>query len=347
MTAKTGGIPLDKLLEDIERQRNRYFTGRYMTAEDFRTEQKHILDEARLGRLLTLGRGIAAGLEVGANTDATCHNCALTSPETGDGCLNCVLVSPGVAIDAGGRFLILREPRAVALPRGSEPVALVAAYLGEEILPVPVLTGTGVASIDRPEPSRVREDVALRWVPVDDAPGGDVVLAVVRPGERPKIDTTPRRRPGAGAGPVPIETISWRHGGSLRLGALRAFGLVVGFGRPVVSGVDAETCQLLVRREDGVLRLLPQETRFPKLTRGNRFVEIRPRHTAVLTRGDTLLVRLRCDFLVDAAGEAVSGSFVGGRLPTGAGGAGGVFESWFTLDDTTDDDTTASEGARS
>jgi hypothetical protein len=56
------------------------------------------------------------------------------------------------------------------------------------------------------------------------------------------------------------------------------------------------------------------------------------------TGGTPFRVRLQCDFVVDANGNAVSGAFLRGTLPTGqhkdgspTGIEGGLFESWFIL----------------
>jgi hypothetical protein len=45
---------------------------------------------------------------------------------------------------------------------------------------------------------------------------------------------------------------------------------------------------------------------------------------------DLIRLRVLCDFVLDAAGNPVSGAFLSGLLPSGNGAAGGVFESWFT-----------------
>jgi hypothetical protein len=42
-------------------------------------------------------------------------------------------------------------------------------------------------------------------------------------------------------------------------------------------------------------------------------------------------VMVRCDFLIDANGQAVDGNHLSGAVPTGDGTPGGTFESWFLL----------------
>lgn len=47
--------------------------------------------------------------------------------------------------------------------------------------------------------------------------------------------------------------------------------------------------------------------------------------------GETVHIRIACDFIIDWKGQAVSGAHLGGLLPSGNGIAGGVFESWFVV----------------
>jgi hypothetical protein len=45
----------------------------------------------------------------------------------------------------------------------------------------------------------------------------------------------------------------------------------------------------------------------------------------------TVLVTLRCDFLLDCHGNPVDGTHLRGRLPSGNGTMGGDFQSWFRV----------------
>ena len=68
-------------------------------------------------------------------------------------------------------------------------------------------------------------------------------------------------------------------------------------------------------------------------------------HTAVFTIdhellegrdniGDlTLYITLKCDFILDCHGRPVDGNHLRGRLRTGDGTPGGIFESWFWVED--------------
>jgi hypothetical protein len=55
-------------------------------------------------------------------------------------------------------------------------------------------------------------------------------------------------------------------------------------------------------------------------------------------RDTTVYVSLRCDFIQDCRGVPVDGNHLRGRLPSGNGVQGGVFESWFEVRDDDDDD---------
>jgi len=92
-------------------ERNRYYTGKYMTARDFRDEQDYFLSRHRLHNRLMHGSGVICGLQV--------------TPHRAD-CPGHVVVSPGVAIDCCGRELVLHEQIAVPIwlpPEESEDQA--------------------------------------------------------------------------------------------------------------------------------------------------------------------------------------------------------------------------------
>ena len=72
--------------------RNNYFTGKLLTARDFKDEQRYFLDKARRHNLTLHGWGIVCGLEVRPHP-----NC----PDKR------LIVTPGVAVDACGREIIL------------------------------------------------------------------------------------------------------------------------------------------------------------------------------------------------------------------------------------------------
>lgn len=164
-----------------------------------------------------------------------------------------------------------------------------------------------------------------------------------------------------------VSALSWRHGVPYKNWSeiaemIKSPGLVIGFDRPVraetLLQVPGETpgtgrsfvfealgrndnsegdfclcplpatCELLasVKVEDGII------------------VDVKPAGAAAVVRGVRLLldnfhdgidvsllrIVLRCDFVLDAKRVAIDGNHLGGRLPTGDGVAGGLFESWIT-----------------
>ncbi|HYH84231.1 MAG TPA: hypothetical protein VEX60_02045 [Pyrinomonadaceae bacterium] len=63
--------------------------------------------------------------------------------------------------------------------------------------------------------------------------------------------------------------------------------------------------------------------------RGDRRGELRADRRGETIVGNTVYVRLKCDFILDCHGNPVDGNFLRGLLPTGNGVPGGTFESWF------------------
>lgn len=85
-------------------ERNRFFTGKYMTARDFRAEQAYLVGRHRLHNRLLHGWGVVCGFGV------TRH--------PAPGCDDWVVVGPGIAMDCCGRELVLADsvPLRVPLP---------------------------------------------------------------------------------------------------------------------------------------------------------------------------------------------------------------------------------------
>lgn len=54
--------------------------------------------------------------------------------------------------------------------------------------------------------------------------------------------------------------------------------------------------------------------------------------------GNMVYVTLKCDFILDCHNNPVDGNHLGGRLPSGDGTPGGVFESWFRVVQEHDED---------
>lgn len=89
--------------------RNRYFTGKYMTARDFADEQHYMLSRQRLHNRLFHGWGIVCGLEVDTHPNADCQP-------------GWIEVKAGVAIDCNGREIFLPENTAVEVPFDQLPL---------------------------------------------------------------------------------------------------------------------------------------------------------------------------------------------------------------------------------
>jgi hypothetical protein len=145
--------------------RNNYFTGQYMTAADFSTEQEYHRALRRAHNRYLHGHGVVCGLAVEPTHPAS----------------DVVVVRPGIAIDCCGREIVLTEPVEADVRTvldGSAPVvrAYVTVHYGEEPvehLPVP-------GGDDESEATRVRELARVDVVstpparPSRVAAGGDV-----------------------------------------------------------------------------------------------------------------------------------------------------------------------------
>lgn len=149
----------------VATERNRYFTGKYMAARDFRDEQVYFLSHHWLHNRLLHGWGIVCGLRVIHHPNPDCED-------------RWVVVRAGIAIDCCGRELILPEDTCFELPlprpeTGAEepveadenalagPFLLCLCYVEEEIEPVPALYAEGTCDPTRQEANRVREVACL------------------------------------------------------------------------------------------------------------------------------------------------------------------------------------------
>jgi len=188
----------------VATERNRYFTGKYMTARDFQDEQSYFLSRHRLHNRLLHGWGIVCGLKVTRHPNPDCAR-------------RWVVVHPGIAIDCCGRELILEREVAFELPlprehdgnedeqhghekdeenQGAqlaeeydaqegkpevtgddeecemrEPFLLALRYVEEERERVPALYNEGTCDPSRTEANRVRERAEIVVVPLDEVEG--------------------------------------------------------------------------------------------------------------------------------------------------------------------------------
>ena len=172
----------------IATERNRYFTGKYMTARDFQGEQAYFLSRHRLHNRLLHGWGIVCGLRVIPHPDPDCAD-------------RWVVVRAGIAIDCCGRELVLERDTPFELPLPIEadegaamensapdaegmrgPFLLCLRYAEEPIEHVPALYAEGTCDPTRHEANRVREVACLEVCSLDEVdpdcwrvPGGDPV----------------------------------------------------------------------------------------------------------------------------------------------------------------------------
>ena len=139
-----------------------------------------------------------------------------------------------------------------------------------------------------------------------------------------------------------IARINWPHGGELDIGDLQDLDrtLKVWFDRPLrtgegdATGINQYTFVVQYGNiQRGLEFLDPQEP--PTLEEDGCVAVFRidddyfkPGRTLA---GNDCYVALKCDFLLDCHGLAVDGEHIGGRLPTGDGLEGGLFESWFRV----------------
>ena len=87
----------------VASERNRYFTGKYMTARDFDADQAYFLSRHRLHNRLLHGWGIVCGLRVVPHPNVECAG-------------RWVVIRAGIAIDCCGRELVLGKDVAFELP---------------------------------------------------------------------------------------------------------------------------------------------------------------------------------------------------------------------------------------
>lgn len=158
----------------IAEERNRYFTGKYLTARDFADEQAYFLSRHRLHNRLLHGWGIVCGLKVVRHPNPDCRK-------------RWVVVHPGIALDCCGRELIVKCETAFELPlprpeqeQGAdqsggevmnEQFLLVLRYEEENTEEVPVLYNEGQCDPKRKEANRIREKAVLDVVRFKDVEG--------------------------------------------------------------------------------------------------------------------------------------------------------------------------------
>jgi hypothetical protein len=160
------------------------------------------------------------------------------------------------------------------------------------------------------------------------------------------IDTSGQRKLGTPPESLThIAHINWPHGGQMTLAELRAQNgeLRITFDRKIVpSPGDATglTEHTFVVQYGGIqrsLEFLPSTDDTPTLQDDCVAVfrieqsKLSPTDRHGNVAGNVVYVTLKCDFIIDCHGNAVDGNHLSGRLPSGDGVRGGVFESWFRV----------------
>jgi hypothetical protein len=167
---------------ELATERMRYFTGRYMTARDFRDEQLYHLTHRYLHNRMMHGWGVLCGLHVYQHPTEGCRH-------------DRVIVNAGMAVDCCGREIVINqtivpppipwkgkpsdEQREAQQEEGEYAPAdrrwyplLCLHYVEKQIESVPVLYSEGSCDEQRREYSRIAEgyEFEWRWVRHEDLP---------------------------------------------------------------------------------------------------------------------------------------------------------------------------------
>lgn len=135
--------------------RNRYFTGRLLTAADFQVEQDYFRRKMRIHNRCLFGSGIVAGLQVTLDHDG-----------------NVVIIEPGCAIDDAGEDILICEPLRCALKTGIGTGYVSLSFCEQAVRAMPT------ESQDSQEPSHIEEGVCVEFG--ERAPERSVVIARIK-----------------------------------------------------------------------------------------------------------------------------------------------------------------------
>ena len=374
-----------------ELERLCYFFGQMLEPADFRAEQGYFTTLLALLARFSAGWGVACGLDVCLETGPP-DRCDDQSKQE-----RLILkVTPGVAIDCCGRLIVVRQPcsqRLWDLLGAAERKALLAGkqlYVSIEHAEQPVYPmrglGEGCDPLASVQYGRIRDGsriVVMLERPehhacdrcLDTCSDASVLLASIRltePGKSDEIAVRAElRRLLARNELAAISGLGWVHGGMYdRRSAetLIAAGVKVRFSRPVRLATLQEGVVDLVVYEGGGGRRDAWYFKAVELDAG-------PEHNGLVTEvgvrvaqpegfqtGDRILLRIRCDFILDECCRAASGAHLGGGVPfdpaladddvthpeptalpcphppdregpwrSGNGAEGGVFESWIKV----------------
>ena len=125
-------------------KRNKYFTGKLMSAEDFQEEQDYFIEKHKLHNRLLHGYGVVTGLEVSISDDPPGR----------------VRVEPGYAIDRQGNDVVLTEAQLALFPERGKKACVVIEYAEQDADFVPGMGSTEEG--DGLVATRVEESAALK-----------------------------------------------------------------------------------------------------------------------------------------------------------------------------------------
>lgn len=375
-----------------ELERICYFFGQMLEPADFRAEQSYFMTLLALLSRFAVGWGVACGLDV----------CLETGPpdrcdDEPDEERLILVVTPGVAIDCCGRLIVVRKPccqRLRDLLGPAEHKALLDGkplYVSIEHAEHPVHPTRGLAENCDPLASvqygRIRDGVRIvvsRKRPeqcacdgcLDPCPDAGVLLASIRltdPDKPTEVAVrTELRRLLARHELAAITGLGWVHGGTYdrqSAEALLTAGVKLRFSRPVRRATLQEGVADLVVYEGGGGRRDTWYFKAVELDPGPEEhglvneVGVRVAQPEGFQSGDRILLRVRCDFILDECCRAASGAHLGGGVPfapaladydgvthpapaalpcphppdrkgpwrSGNGVEGGVFESWIKV----------------
>ncbi|MCP2257171.1 hypothetical protein LX15_000856 [Streptoalloteichus tenebrarius] len=310
-------------------ERNLYYAGKFMTANDFAADTDYLLSRLRLHNRAFHGWGVVHGMTVKHHPNK-------------DQCKNWAVVESGWAIDRLGRELVLTRRQPVRLPLGPSscgsqqsrdtPFLLCAEFDQRFAEEVPTFY-EGAADPDKKQYNRYRDAVKLPTADLNTQDEKLVPLAKIVPRgngnyDIESVDTPLSRRL------TRVTGLNWTHGGESTLeGELR-----VDFERPLrasedgARGVNQWTFLAEYSTDPKEARRPVPFLRPPRLDEASRrsaVYEVHPDFVRQLRPGTVIHVTLYCDFLEDERGLAVDGTFLLGRLPSGNGTPGGDFRSWF------------------
>jgi hypothetical protein len=388
--------------EALVAERIRYFTGRHMTARDFRDEDAYHRTHRHLHNRLLHGWGVVCGLEVLHHPRPECRR-------------DRVVVRCGLALDCCGREVVVpRDDVAPPIPWETRPkgeeaghheVLLLCLRFTETCVEkTPVLYSPEACSSPAMEDGRIREgyELAWRWVREEELdkygwrsrrgcppperegepekpcpeeraegccldpacpPHHCVPLAVLvrhhdddhphhdehdhhpEPGPEHPFDIDTAGRPSVAQARehlTHICWISWPHGGVVKASDLHS--LRVRFDRPLREaehpnrpgprGINERT--FVVQYGEQMEGAQVEDLDFVEFQRPPHLLPDRRTAIYEIERrrrypDHVIHVTLRCDFIVDCHGNPVDGDHLRGRLPTGNGTPGGLFESWFRV----------------